>query len=178
VNEGLLSLIVRDHRRLREMADELRESCGKADSAEGECFLRFRQMKAFFRAQSKAEEFTIYAHLEEGPAREDKDVLGLIFQGYEEHDLADLVLKEMGQAEELSLVWWSRLKVFSELIDHHMQKEELEFLPKGLDLLSDELKERLCLDYEHEREEIYAKKSGLKKSAFPYFSTTHNLSSH
>jgi hypothetical protein len=165
-----------DHRRVQAMAKELREECGRAETGEQGCFGRFRTFKALVMAQAKAVEYALYALFEESGDKAHAELRRYVLQGYEEHDLIDLLLKEMGQAEELTDQFRAKLRVLSDLLDHHIQQEERDFLPRVAQRLSHQELKDLCVVYTRERDQIFAKKSGIKRPALvsdPRNFTTH-----
>lgn len=162
--------LARDHKRLLKMVRELQLTCKKSSINSKGCFEQFLKLKAFYKAQCKAEEYTLYAALEENHKFEDARLLGLVHEAYAEHDLADQVLKEMGQAEEVTIPWMAKLRVFESLLIHHMKKEETEILEQAIEFLGSARVRKLEEEYTQERESIFAKKSGRISSALLAFS--------
>lgn len=166
MSDTLADLLIRDHRRLQTMGRELRTACAAADASEGDCFRRFRAFKALMVAHAKAEEYTAYALYED--ERNAIELRRFVLEGYEEHDLVDLMLKEMGQAEELTDPFRAKLNVLLELFENHVRDEEASFIPELRRRLSAEQLLDLGVVYARERDEIFAKKSGLKAPAPVY----------
>jgi hemerythrin-like domain-containing protein len=134
--------------------------------SEGDCFRQFRDFKALASAQLKAEEYVLYS-LFEDEERSDK-AREYIYKAYEEHDLIDFLLKEMGLAEELSRPWLAKLRLVCELLERHLEGEDQDFLPQARKSLSDDELTGLCARYVQERDQIFKKKSGPKPALATY----------
>ncbi|NJM10410.1 MAG: hemerythrin domain-containing protein [Bdellovibrionaceae bacterium] len=148
-----------DHDRIRAMREELKAGCDQSRMNEENCLALFRTFKALVVAHAKAEEFILYALVEQptGPAA--ADLQHFAFEGYEEHDLIDFLMKEMGQAEEITMQWKAQLTVLSEMIDHHLIGEEQDFFPKVRDFLNEVELADLGVAYTNERDVIFAKRA-------------------
>lgn len=160
----LTDLLREDHHRILSMGQELMNECG-GGALEGACFTRFRTFKALASAQAKAEELTVYALFEENPPQAMQELKRYVLEAYEEHDLMDLLLKEMGQAEELTDRFRAQLSVYMRLLDRHLKGEARDFLPKVEKVLDEGRQTDLAVMYTRERESLFAKKSGRKPPA-------------
>jgi len=160
--QSLVDLILADHRRIRSLFEQVRGECGRPDFNEERCLEVFRTLKAYIVAHSKAEEFSLYALFENSPAPEFQKFKHFVFEGYEEHDLIDFLMKEMIQAEEITDQWRAQLTVLYELLEHHIQEEESEFLPEVQERVAAAELERLSETYVRDRDEIFAKRRGMR----------------
>jgi len=158
----LLELLMMDHRRIRSLCEELKGECQKSKADDENTLGLFRTLKAMVVSHAKAEEFVLYALVEQPESEAERELQHFAFEGYEEHDLIDFLMKEMGQAEELSLQWRAQLTVLSEMIERHLSEEEQDFFPKVRELLTDEELQDLGITYTKERDVIFAKKSGMR----------------
>lgn len=73
-----------------------------------------------------AEEQVVYMQL-----KEEKSVHELIMEGFEEHHVVDMIVKEMEQAGPGSEQWQAKFKVMSENLEHHIEEEEQQMFPKA-----------------------------------------------
>ncbi|MBX3020286.1 MAG: hemerythrin domain-containing protein [Bdellovibrionales bacterium] len=161
----LVEVLRADHRRILSAADHLTEDCGRPEPSEGGCFNSFRTFKALVSACTKAEEYTLYALLEENMSKIFWPLRKFVLESYVENDLIDLLLKEMGQAEELTDQFRAKLKVVKDLLHRHLEGEQEDFFPELTKRLSMEQLNDLVAVYTRERDAIYAKKSGPVKPA-------------
>jgi hemerythrin-like domain-containing protein len=158
----LIELLLADHKRIRSLYDELKNECDRDMIHELTCFNLFRTLKALVVAHAKAEEFTLYSLFEHSKAMSRRDLQHFSLEGYEEHDLIDFLMKEMATSEEITPQWRAQLKVLIDLLEHHLQEEEAEFFPKVRQVIEREELIDLAVVYARERDEIFAKKSGIK----------------
>ncbi|MGE3680358.1 MAG: hemerythrin domain-containing protein [Bdellovibrionales bacterium] len=161
----LTDILLEDHKRVRELCKEMRSSClSRGDEADEKmCFETFRKLKALTQAHIRAEEYTVYAMFEED---EDENLASLrraVLEGYEEHDLVDLLLKQMGQVEEVTPQWRAKLAVLADLLDWHMEREESQLLLKARDTIGPEEAHDLGIVYMRERDEIFSKRQGRRR---------------
>lgn len=168
MNTLLPELLLNDHQRMMALADELVEECSREGAGEAACFNRFRAFKALVSASTKAEEYTLFALLEE-QENAFPDLRKFVLESYVTHDLIDLLLKEMGQAEELTDSFRAKLSVLRGMLARHLAEEQKEFLPQVQQRLREEQLKDLAVVYARERDTIFAKKSGLRKPASPIF---------
>lgn len=156
----LMDILRADHERIRAMFLGLQREADKIPPNEEVCFRHFRALKNFLAAHTKSKEFHLYAYFEESVLKR------FCFEGYEEHDLVDFVMKEMGMEEEVSAQWRARLTVAFELLQHHLEKEEREFFPKVKELFTEEELEQKGDEYLKERDEIFARRNKPAKLVY------------
>jgi hypothetical protein len=149
----LLDLLSADHANIRTLLDEVR------NDIEPTCFSTFRTLKALVVAHSKAEEFALYELFEDPKQKRAVSLQHFSFEGYEEHDLIDFLMKEMVQTEEITPQWKAQLKVLKEMLEHHFKLEEEEFFPQVMTVLSQDELLNLAEVYLIERDQIFAKKN-------------------
>ncbi len=158
--------------KIRELCDSVAKDCEKIDLDktrqqvnEESCLNAFRGLKALIMAHAKAEEYTLYSLFEDNKAQSYQALQHFSLEGYEEHDLIDRLLKEMGQAEEVTAKWRAQLTVLTELLDHHLREEEQSFFPKVQVTVAQEQLLALGETYSRERDQIFMKKGGLGHSS-------------
>lgn len=165
----LIQLLNEDHRKIGEDVATLLSGCDTSQVGDIECFERFRLLKAQAIAQFKAEEFVVYAHFEESRRMVAPSVRNFILEGYEEHDLLELMLKEMGQAEEITDVFRAKLRVFKRLLDAHLARTARELMPGLQKCLDEDQEDKLATAYLRERDMIFAKRSGQRHAPASVF---------
>lgn len=86
-----------------------------------------RQFSAFteeLTTHVQAEEKTVYK-----PLMKEEAVHEMILEGFEEHHVVDLVVKEMQKTTTGGEEWQAKFKVMSENLEHHIEEEEKEMFP-------------------------------------------------
>lgn len=79
----------------------------------------FKRLASELQGHTKAEEEVLYdAVVDIEPAHE------LVLEGYEEHHVVDLVLRELIKNEHGTERWMAKFKVLKENVEHHVQEEE------------------------------------------------------
>ena len=79
----------------------------------------FHTLKIALVPHMKAEESAFYAPLgTKKEAREDA------VEGIEEHHVSEMVLKELEKMPRAEDQWGAKVKVFKELVEHHIKEEE------------------------------------------------------
>lgn len=120
---SIITLIKNDHRPLKSAIRIL-----KSDSASD--WMRTKTLKRFLtdlRRHATSEEKSLYQTLIER-----EDVRRMILEGYEEHELADLLsaqLERSGYERFWSDEIAAKAKVLADLVEHHLAEEEDELLP-------------------------------------------------
>lgn len=167
----LPDLLLADHQRIRSHTAELRRTVSDLVARRAEhpneefCFSLFHSLKALICAHAKAEEYTLYALFDVDKISRGDQLQQWALEGYEEHDLVAKILKDMAQAEEVSPQWRAQLKVLNELLENHIQQEEMDFLPKvRLSVPIVELS-ALGLIYLRERDQIFSKKLAVGRNS-------------
>jgi hemerythrin-like domain-containing protein len=79
------------------------------------------------------EEKVLYPALK--PHAEARDV---VLEGYQEHHVADLLLKELDKLAKNDEKWGAKFKVLKESIEHHIEEEEMVMFRTARGVLSRE----------------------------------------
>lgn len=158
----LFESLIADHQNIRTQLAELKAKVAMTKPNEDRCLELFRTLKAAIVSHAKAEEFALYGLVEEPHSPLEKELQHFAYEGYEEHDLMDFLMKEMGTSDEISHQWRAQLTVLGEMLESHLKEEEEVFFPKISPLLSDKAAMELGEAYAKERDMIFAKKTGLR----------------
>lgn len=131
----IIDLIKEDHKPLKELIEVM-----KGDAELEEKFFAFEEFAPLLVMHSKPEEQTVYVDMKaEDETREEG------FEGDVEHQIADQLVEEIKRTKDEDL-WMARVKVLAELVEHHIEEEENELLPKYKENSSAE--ERLAITQE------------------------------
>ncbi|CDG65408.1 MAG: hypothetical protein PWQ15_351 [Methanobacterium sp.] len=83
------------------------------------------------------------------PPLEDADKLTLL-EGYEEHNIAKRLVKEIKNEEEASDLWLVKIKVLKEIIEHHIKEEERDIFNIAIQTLSNNEEEKILSQFKEE----------------------------
>jgi hemerythrin-like domain-containing protein len=113
-----VEMLERDHRRLEEMLKEGEETTARASKRRREVLER---LAAALVAHERMEEKVLYPALKRhSEARE------IVLEGYQEHHVADVLVKELRRMPPDDERWGAKFKVLKENIEHHIEEEEGE----------------------------------------------------
>jgi hemerythrin-like domain-containing protein len=111
-----ITLLETDHRRLEDLLKR----------GEGTTQRAVRERKALL--DTLAQELTIHETIEERvlyPAlKEYPEARAIVLEGFQEHHVADLIMKELYDIAVSDEDWGAKFKVFKENIEHHIKEEE------------------------------------------------------
>jgi hemerythrin superfamily protein len=126
-SKDITALILRDHQPIKKLIFILKDpKVGIAKKRPA-----YAEFEKILSKHAKAEEETLYNHM-----KKDNDLRIEGLEGDVEHFLADQLMKEINHIENED-AWMAKVKVLSELVDHHVKEEEKEVLKqirKGFDL--------------------------------------------
>jgi hemerythrin superfamily protein len=154
----VLSLLRRDHEKVRKLLAEL-ESSRSAD----------RQASLLEQIENELE---MHTHVEEEifyPAFHDrartKEDRQLYYEALEEHHAVDVILPEVKRADRGSDKFSARAKVLKEIVEHHAGEEEKEMFPRARKIMKPaELRELGARVAARKRENTSSTSGGLIKS--------------
>jgi hemerythrin-like domain-containing protein len=111
-----IALLERDHRRLEDLLKRGEETTEGAVKGRNDLL---RTLTAELKAHELVEEKILYPVLQAHPeARE------IVLEGFQEHHVADLVLKELHEVARDNEQWGAKFKVLKENLEHHIKEEE------------------------------------------------------
>jgi hemerythrin superfamily protein len=133
-NDGL-TLLERDHRVLESLLKEAIDTDDRSDAKKKGLLARIAKQ---LTTHEMMEEKVLYPALKSHS--ETKDI---VLEGYQEHHVADLVMKELQEMPPSDERWGAKLKVLKENIEHHIEEEEGEMFKSARSVLSEEQLEAL-----------------------------------
>ena len=111
-----ITLLETDHRRLEDLLKRGEDTTERA----------VRERKKLL--DTIARELTIHETIEERilyPAlKEYPEARDIVLEGFQEHHVADLIMKELYDTAVSNEDWGAKFKVFKENIEHHIEEEE------------------------------------------------------
>jgi hemerythrin superfamily protein len=121
-----LDLLERDHRRLEELL-----KTGTAARAVARRSAILQVIARELTVHELIEEKVLYPVLKSHAEARD-----IVLEGYQEHHVADIVLKELQQMPPSDERWGAKLKVLKENLEHHIEEEEGEMFKTARTVLS------------------------------------------
>jgi iron-sulfur cluster repair protein YtfE (RIC family) len=118
-----ITLLESDHRRVEKLLDELEPTTERAVKTRQELFDR---MRTELTIHEIIEEEIFYPTLKAHPRAKE-----IVLEGYEEHDVVDHLMGELGGMPVEDESWGPKAKVMIENIRHHIQEEEGEMFDKA-----------------------------------------------
>lgn len=118
--EDIIKLILTDHEPLKRLVGILKD-LGEPLRTRRRIFDQFALL---FLVHARSEQESLYTFLKD----ENKELRIDGLEGEVEHELAEHMIEEVKMAEDPDL-WSARAKVLAELVDHHLNEEEVDFLP-------------------------------------------------
>jgi hemerythrin-like domain-containing protein len=111
-----ITLLETDHRRLEDLLKQGEATTERAVKGRTELL---GTLTAELAVHELIEEKILYPALKEHPeARE------IVLEGFQEHHVADIILKELHQVARDDEQWGAKFKVLKENIEHHIKEEE------------------------------------------------------
>ena len=129
-----LEMLERDHRRFEDLLAQGEATTERARKTRRELL---DTLTSELEVHELKEEKVLYPALQSHPEARD-----IVLEGFEEHHIADLVVKELHEVASNDEAWRAKFKVLGENLEHHIQEEEREMfrIARGL-LTRDELRE-------------------------------------
>jgi hypothetical protein len=113
-----ITLLIAEH---REMQDLLKRGEETGERAARERKALLDTIAAKLTVHEAIEEKVLYPALEAHPETHD-----IVLEGFQEHHVADLVVKELYDTSTTAEEWAAKFKVLKENIEHHIEEEEGE----------------------------------------------------
>jgi hemerythrin-like domain-containing protein len=129
-----IELLEADHRRLEDLLKQGEDTTERAVKTRTALLERITRELG---AHELIEEKVLYPALKAHPEARD-----IVLEGYQEHHVADLIVKELQTLPRSDERWGAKFKVLKENIEHHIEEEEGEMFKTARAVLSrDDLQE-------------------------------------
>ena len=123
-------LLETDHRRFENLFAEGEETTERAAKGRTELLER---LTTALTIHEMIEEKVLYPALK--PHAESRDI---VLEGYQEHHVADVLVKELHELTTDDEMWGAKFKVLKESIEHHIKEEENYMFPSAREVLTRE----------------------------------------
>jgi hypothetical protein len=111
-----LTMLENEHRAMRELLAKLEATTERGIKTREELY---STIKGALTLHEIIEEEIFYPALKVHPKAED-----IVLEGYEEHHVVDLVMRELEDTPVDDETWGAKAKVMQENVEHHMEEEE------------------------------------------------------
>jgi hemerythrin-like domain-containing protein len=125
-----IALLESDHRRFEDLLKQGEDTTERA--VKGRTAL-LDTLTAALNVHELIEEKVLYPALK--PHAETRDI---VLEGFEEHHVADLIVKELNDLAKDNEQWGAKFKVLQESLEHHIKEEERNMFPNARRVLSRE----------------------------------------
>jgi hemerythrin-like domain-containing protein len=146
--QELFELLQADHDKIKSILDDLSETSSHAQKTRESSFKKLRDELI---PHLRAEEQAFYSALEQ--YEEGREVA---LEALEEHHVAEGVLNELSSMEISDERWSAKLKVFQELLEHHIEEEESEVFDAAEESFDDDQMEEIAQQIRSLKQEIKA----------------------
>lgn len=141
---NILDHIKEEHESFRKLMEEIKSSEGKEKRN------KFRDLYAKLHGHHEAEEHVLFPLIREKvEGDDDSTVLGMI----EEHSLGNYQFSLLERTALENETWDPKFSVLEEVLEHHMDEEEEEFIPLAKKVLSKETLNEINKEFENYHEE-------------------------
>jgi hemerythrin-like domain-containing protein len=146
--QELFELLQNDHDKVKSILDDLSETSRNAQKTRESTF---KKLKDELIPHMRAEEQAFYSALEQyEEARE------VALEALEEHHVAEGVLNELSSMDLTDEHWSAKLKVFQEILEHHIEEEESEVFDAAEESFDDDQMEEIAQQVKSIKQEIKA----------------------
>lgn len=138
----------KDHGEVKELLMRIEETSSRASTKAK----LFEEMKAALTAHSRAEEKVFYDAM-----KPDKSARDSAYEGYEEHHVVDVLMREISRLAPGDPKWTAKFTVLKENVEHHIEEEEGEIFTKAQALFDEAKAEELGEAFVAAKEKLLAK---------------------
>lgn len=118
-----ITMLEEDHAKMRKLLDELESTTERGLKTRAELF---STIKGELTIHEIIEEEIFYPELKAHPKAKD-----IVLEGYQEHHVVDLIMKELEEVPVDDESWGAKAKVMKENVEHHMEEEEGEMFKQA-----------------------------------------------
>jgi hemerythrin-like domain-containing protein len=143
-----LALLKEDHDKVKKLLSELDSTTERAVKTRSDLFTK---VKGELQVHEAIEEEIFYPALKEHPKAKE-----LVLEGYEEHNVVDMVMQEIESVPFEDETWGAKLTVMKENVEHHIEEEESEMFKQAKQVFSTDELGQLGEQMEARKKELQA----------------------
>jgi hemerythrin superfamily protein len=132
---------------VKSLLEQAEKTGDDASQAREDLVLRIKET---LLPHAKAEEKTFYKRLQKA----DEEGEELVDEAIDEHQEAEVLLRELENTEPTSEVWMTTLKKLKDSVLHHIEEEESNVFDKAGDTLTQQELEEVLVEYQETREMV------------------------
>lgn len=151
---SVLELLKKDHETVSKLFKSF-ESAKEADQKDS-CQQIAREICEALTVHATVEEELFYPAVDAKAEGQDEDAEDKVKEADEEHRLVKALVSEIEDMEAGDDHFEAKVKVLKDLVEHHVEEEEGELMPKAKKLLSKEELENIGEEVEERKEELKA----------------------
>ena len=148
-----LELLEKDHRKVKKLLDQLDKTTERGVRTRQDLFA---EIKNELEVHEAIEEEIFYPALEEH-----RKVKDLVLEAYEEHHVANVVVRELASLPPSEEAWGAKATVLKENIEHHIEEEEGPMFTAARKIFDQADLEELGGQMETRKAELLAEKQGV-----------------
>jgi hypothetical protein len=141
-----LTLLKEDHDQLKKLMEELDGTTERGVKTRQRLFTRIQQD---LTVHEEIEEEIFYPALKEHPKAKD-----IVLEGYEEHNVVDMVMEEITNVPYDDETWGAKFTVMKENVEHHIEEEEGEMFKQARQVFDKDDLEELGERMQTRRDEL------------------------
>ena len=139
-------LLKEDHQKVSGIFQQLEPTTERAEKTRTELFAKLHNE---LDIHARVEETIFYPAIKQ--AAETREI---VLEGFEEHHVVKMLLKELGEVPVDTEQWTAKLKVLKENVEHHVEEEEGEMFQKARHVLSEDEINQLGAQMEEEKKRL------------------------
>jgi hemerythrin-like domain-containing protein len=149
-----INLLTDEHRAMKKLLAELETTTERGVKTREDLFGR---IKTALTLHEIIEEEIFYPALKEHPKARD-----IVLEGYEEHNVVDMIMAEMEGLAFDDETWGAKAKVMQENVEHHMEEEEGDMFKKARQVFDESELEDLGRRMADRRETATRESAGVR----------------
>ena len=139
-------LLKEDHQKVSGIFQQLEPTTERAEKTRTELFAKLQEE---LDIHAKIEETIFYPSIKQ--AAETREI---VLEGFEEHHIIKMLLKELEALPVDTEQWTAKLKVLQENVEYHVEEEETEMFQKARQVLSEDEINQLGVRMEEEKKRL------------------------
>lgn len=140
--ETIFDVLMHEHEETKSMMEQLSERYDRRT---------FERMAKAIEKHMEAEEHVLYEKV-----RDEESVHSMILEGFEEHRVATSLLRRLIDQKPDTDLWMARMKVFMDVVEHHIEEEETQLFPELKAMLPKEQTQAMAVEFETAKKRVPA----------------------
>jgi len=140
---SIYSTLKKEHKEVKEMFEQILDD--KKPS-----MMIFNQIMNALQPHMSGEEKYLYPAIKKADESKEENTF-IVDEAFEEHKWAKALAAEICKIDENNEMWIPKVKVLSDMIDHHIEEEEGEVFKAAKKVLSQDQEEEILSKFEQEK---------------------------